>query len=611
MADLAALQVQLELQTAAFQAGVKQVDSRLKQMDRSVNKSNKGFLQMDKSLKTLKSSLGGIAGLMAGAFSINAVKGIIETNSQLAKTADTVGLTAEKFQAYSFAAERAGISTGQFSSNMTAFVKRVGEAQNGVGPLVSGLKNMDAALLENIKAAKGQDEAFQIVADAIKNAKTATERAAIANAAFSRSGVAMVKMLEEGAQGLAEMEATARSLGIIMEEDLVRSAEQYDDALSDLQKRIKATFGRGVLKTIKTVMDEAGLVLVAFAATVEKAWNNVAAGIEIAFVSIGAVVMTAIEAALAPVKSLLEFGGQFSDTVAGWGESVPAFGDAIGGAAEAIKQIRDEAEAANKVIDDAATATFRQAAAARQAADEAARMKREMREAFASGGVEVVDDLAGLSELLDDISSSMNAQVVAGQALGSAWEYATAGAEENLKKTKTLADELALGMQRFSQDFANGIVDGLAAGKLAMDDFAKDFLKMIAKIMLNNIVMDFLKAFGGSLTGSSNGFLSSIGSSISSTSRAIGGTTRTQSTMVAGQVKTPTLSAASHSRNGGGGVNITVNNSSSAKVETKQRQGPNGTEIEFMIEDAVSRQMGSGAYDKVMQSRFGVNRRGY
>ena len=187
---------------------------------------------------------------------------------------------------------------------------------------------------------------------------------------------------------------------------------------------------------------------------------------------------------------------------------------------------------------------------------------------------------------------------------------ATAGADKNLEKAKTLADELALGMQRFSQDFASGIVDGLAEGKLAMDDFAKDFLKMIAKIMLNNVVMNFLQAFGGSLAGSSNSFLSSIGNSLTSTSRVIGGTTRTQSTMVVGQVKTPTLSAASHGRSGGG-VNITVNNSSGAKVETKQRQGPNGTEIEFMIEDAVSRQMGSGAYDKVLGARFGISRRGY
>ena len=66
------------------------------------------------------------------------------------------------------------------------------------------LKNLNPALLEAVQNAKSQDEAFRLIADAIANAASSTEAAAIANAAFSRSGVRMVEVLRQGTAGLDE-----------------------------------------------------------------------------------------------------------------------------------------------------------------------------------------------------------------------------------------------------------------------------------------------------------------------------------------------------------------------------------------------------------------------
>lgn len=254
--ELAQLQVQLELQTAAFQAGVKQVDSRLKNMDRNVQKTSKSFKGMEAGLNKLKSGLVGIAASMAAAFSVQSVKNAIAFGDQMAKSAETVGLSVESFQQFSYAADRAGIAQSQFTSNMTAFVKRVGEAKAGVGPLVSGLKALDGELLEGIKSAKSQDEAFRLVMDAMNNAATATDRARIANAAFSRSGVAMGRMAED----YKELGDEAERLGLVMSDRTAKRAEVLQDKLTEMATSFKVTFTTAVIDATVAVSEFFGIL---------------------------------------------------------------------------------------------------------------------------------------------------------------------------------------------------------------------------------------------------------------------------------------------------------------------------------------------------------------
>ena len=612
MADLASLQVQLELNQAAFQAGVKQVDSRLKQLDRGVQRTSKSFISMESALGKLKGGLAGVAASMVAAFGVQSIKNAISFGDGLVKVSEKVGVTVEALQELRFGAEQAGVSSNTLDMALQRFARRSGEAANGTGELVKVYQELGIATKDTAGNFKTTEQLLREYADAIKRVEDPQQRLRLAFNGFDSEGAALVNLLKDGSAGLDALAKAAQDAGAVMDRDTAVAAEVLQSRLDAITTSLSTRFKSAVVSATASLAEFFGLYtnatrLQAKIAEIEAEILIVQARADENSGKLGrsanasTVQLRTLKEELAGLQEQL---GQFDDSANG--NSIGAPAEAAGRSFDALKiKIEDALDPLAKYrrqVKEVEDAVLAGVVPLKDAAHYIAQIAIEAAKATETG-----EDFA---DFMDGISASMNAQVVAGQELGSAWEYATAGAEENLKKTKTLADELALGMQRFSQDFASGIVDGLAAGKLAMDDFAKDFLKMIAKIMLNNVVMNFLQAFGGSLAGSSNGFLSSIGNSITSTSRVIGGTTRTQSSMVVGQVKTPTLSAASHSRNGGG-VNITVNNSSGAKVETKQRQGPNGTEIEFMIEDAVSRQMGSGAYDKVLQSRYGVARRGY
>ena len=686
MADLASLQVQLELKQAPFQAGVKQVDSRLKQMDRSVQASSRGLKSLESGFERLKKGALVASAALAAIGAVKGLTGAAASYQELANTLEVVTGSAENgaeafanlkklVQSTPFGLDQltnsyiklqaAGIQPTNellmtFSDVASVTTDRVGTLQamtdlfarttaGGLGledlnrladrgiPVFDILsKKMGLARLEVAEFGKTADGAKQILGvltDELQNRFGGASQKNVKSltVAFSNFYEEIKNVNAELFNSTGLSDAIVSSLNALSSaiSSSVRNIKQFSEDISGSAVAMSLLAPAAIAASVAIGTK---LVLAFKALGVAMAANPIGAVAVVLTAAATAIVLNwekvkqffSEDIPAAFIKTAIKY-NEFMQSIALSEAAARGFNEEIARLKESLESIGSDRKFGEWLedMDDLGdpfkefTAGATTAVVAISALSKAEAKLLASLEAQAEAVKRSVDpmyvyqsELAKLDTLLQKNLITWEQYADAVFAAQDALDSATAGADKNLEKAKTLAEELALGMQRFSQDFAGGIVDGLAEGKLAMDDFAKDFLKMIAKIMLNNIVMNFLQAFGGSLAGSSNSFLSSIGNSLTSTSRVIGGTTRTQSTMVVGQVKTPTLSASSHSRNGGG-VNITVNNSSGAKVETKERQGPNGTEIEFMIEDAVSRQMGSGAYDKVLQSRYGVARRGY
>lgn len=217
-----------------------------------LEKSNKRLQRWEnkagKSVDRVKHAFVALASVASVAVFAKLTKDAIEFADNIGKVSDAVGLATDTYQSYVHAASLAGIEQSQLNSNLTAFVKRVGEAREGVGPLISFLKKYDETLLKNIQSSKNQEHAFELVADAIQNATNATDRAAIANAAFSRAGVAMTLMMRNGASGLREMKREAYDLGIILDEQTIRKAEEANDKLDIMARVIKTNVIKQLVK---------------------------------------------------------------------------------------------------------------------------------------------------------------------------------------------------------------------------------------------------------------------------------------------------------------------------------------------------------------------------
>ena len=178
--------------------------------------------------------------------SIRGVDQAISSLDDIGKTADKIGLTTDALQELRTIAESAGIAQASFDSSMERFNKRLGEASMGSGAAAKALKQM--GLNADDLVSMDLDRALSVIADRIAAIPEPAERAAQAAALFGREGVAMVNLLREGAAGMAEMRQEARDLGIVIDEDVIRGAEEARTQLDLMSRVVRAELNSALVE---------------------------------------------------------------------------------------------------------------------------------------------------------------------------------------------------------------------------------------------------------------------------------------------------------------------------------------------------------------------------
>ena len=180
----------------------------------------------------------GVAGSLARA------RQAVSEFDRIGKAAAAGGLSAETYQIYAHGADLAGIAQNKFNKLLQTFFKNANDAAIGTGALKTGLDKINPALLQSIVNARSQEERMRLLASAVQNSTSEIERAAIAQAAFGAKGSAMVNFLLAGADGFDRLEREAREMGIVIENDVVRNAENMNDKLTIASRIIDANLNK-------------------------------------------------------------------------------------------------------------------------------------------------------------------------------------------------------------------------------------------------------------------------------------------------------------------------------------------------------------------------------
>lgn len=185
----------------------------------------------------------GAAGAAAVTVGINALK----SADNIGKTADKLGVLTSELQELRFAANQAGVAQTTLDMAVQRFTRRSAEAVKGTGEAKDALKQMNIQLVNSQGQIRPTGELLRDVADALKGTESRAERLRLAFKLFDSEGVAMVNMLDDGAAGLDAMSKRAQDLGLVMEDDLIRKAEEAQSQLDTLGQIVKTNFNAGVL----------------------------------------------------------------------------------------------------------------------------------------------------------------------------------------------------------------------------------------------------------------------------------------------------------------------------------------------------------------------------
>lgn len=603
MTTIAKLNADLTVNSSSFEAGFKRSDSIMKksvdQWSRQLGKVATDFDLVGKGAIGMSAALG-FAGGVISTVVVGGLKSLvlssIEAASAVDDTSQRLQISTDNFQKYSYAAKLAGLSNEELESAIT---------------------KLNAKIAAGDLKYKSTTEAIDSIADAVQNAGSDFERAAIVNDAFgAKMGSKLIPLLSQGSEGLRRLGDEAERTGNVIGGDIIQKTAKLGDDLDVLFSTIRNNIQGGFLESL---VGEAGDLRDVFAdPNFAKNMQAVGAAIgDITTASISA--LAQLGSLISKYKELDEAGKNYLKSLdeslglknpfelppdkyprksEPYGPPVPR-GGLPAPRGNAPDYVSSEA---NKAAENAAKAAAR---AAEQAMEKKADLIRSLREE----SVELVNQnmLYGQKEGLiareqralqirhqlarEGIELSQQEQAEVDKYLD-AIQMETDKLKEleaAKKKQEELDRDRQQAMAQLASSVSSAFEDAIINGE-DLSDVLKGLADDIAKLFLRRYVtgplFEGILGVGGEGEGASWLNLPSF---------AVG-TSYVPRDMVAnihkGEMIIPADEAAAlRSGNGGGsgGVVVNITNQSGAKVTTNSRETENGIDVDVLIAESIGR----------------------
>lgn len=176
-----------------------------------------------------RNALLAVAPMLTLGAAISGVKSAIEKFGEINDRSTRAGLDPEFFQGIAYQAKLAGVEIDGISSAAENFAKVSAQSVEGRGKLYTALQAEHAPLLQSLQLATSQEQRWRLIADAIRDAKTADDALVIATAAFGEQGAKLVGVFKDGGAEIDNTIAKAKELGLVVDRDVIARADELGD----------------------------------------------------------------------------------------------------------------------------------------------------------------------------------------------------------------------------------------------------------------------------------------------------------------------------------------------------------------------------------------------
>jgi hypothetical protein len=192
---------------------------------------------------------GGVALVTAGLF--EASKQAAEYGSEIYDASVKTGLTTETISALKLASDRSGTSLENTASLVTKFTKVLGEAAQGSDKARATLIRLGIdpkAAFQDLDTTLGQ------AIEKINNLPDPVSRATAATQLFGKAGSEFLKVIDDMKGNLPGAVAEVKKLGLAIDKDAAKQADEFGDTLDTLDKQfhaIRVTIGQTFIPVFK------------------------------------------------------------------------------------------------------------------------------------------------------------------------------------------------------------------------------------------------------------------------------------------------------------------------------------------------------------------------
>ncbi|HMR51183.1 MAG TPA: phage tail tape measure protein [Amaricoccus sp.] len=218
-AVVGALRVNLGLDTAAFQEGLKGAKSRL--------------AKFGSIAKTGALAVAAAAAASAGALAVS-MRGAVNAADDMSKAALKIGIPTEELSRLKYAADLSGVSFAQLQTGVGRLSQNMSDAAKGVGEGAEAFEALGISVTDADGNLRSSSDVMRDIADRFAAMPEGAEKTALAMDLMGRAGKDMIPLLNGGSDALGKLMAEADTFGQVFTDEMGKNAEAFNDNLSRL-----------------------------------------------------------------------------------------------------------------------------------------------------------------------------------------------------------------------------------------------------------------------------------------------------------------------------------------------------------------------------------------
>lgn len=224
---------ELQRQIIETESKLKTFKGQLKEVGNAkLTALSKQFDEISQKTRGLSMAAGALGGaLLANTF--NAAK----QADEIATLAQRYGVTTDEIQKMNYAQNLVDVSTESMLGSMQKMTKQMGAENEAFDELGVSIKNTDGTMRDST-------DVWYDVLKALGDVENETERDIIAQELFGRSSAELAGIIDDGGASLQAYGQEAEDAGVILSQDGVSAAVQFNDAMD----RLKATLTGDLLQ---------------------------------------------------------------------------------------------------------------------------------------------------------------------------------------------------------------------------------------------------------------------------------------------------------------------------------------------------------------------------
>lgn len=242
----------ISLDAKNFNQGLKEAGNGVKKAGQTI----KGGLKTAAKVGTVATAAVGAAAAVAGKKVLNMANDTAAAGDAIDKNSQKLGLSRKAYQEWDYVLSQSGLDITSMTAGLKTMTKQVDKANKGSKDATANFQKL--GISTNDLKTLSREELFEKSIKGLQNMKEGTERAALANTLFGRSGVQLQPLLNSSAKSVDELKKKANELGFVMSDKAVNAARDYTDSMDTLKRTFTGVKNRimaELLPSFKNIMD--------------------------------------------------------------------------------------------------------------------------------------------------------------------------------------------------------------------------------------------------------------------------------------------------------------------------------------------------------------------